>query len=246
MKTFALLGKSLSHSFSKKYFDDKFKKEELDKYNYINIETDNIKNIKEIIKNYNLNGFNVTNPYKKDIIKYLDKIDNTAKEINSVNTVKILNNKLFGYNTDLYGFKQSFLPLIKKRKKALILGNGGVSKTIQYVLKSLNIKIKIISRNDKIKYSDLTKEIMNNHLIIINCTPLGTFPNIEEYPKIPYKHLNKKHLLYDVVYNPEETKFLKLGKKYKSEIKNGLQMLEIQAEESWKIWNSQNITCNLN
>ena len=237
MKRFALLGKSLSHSFSKKYFDNKFNKRRLDGYDYINIETDNINNIKEIVDRYDLDGFNVTNPYKQKIIKYLDKIDNRAKEVNSVNTVRILDNQLFGYNTDLFGFKKSFFPLIKRRGNALVLGDGGVSKTVQYVLKNLNIKTKVVTRNNEIKYSDLSEDIIDTHLIIINCTPLGTFPKIEECPNIPYQYLNEKHLLYDLVYNPNETKFLRKGRECKSETKNGLEMLESQAEESWRIWN---------
>lgn len=238
MKTYALIGKSLSHSFSEKYFTDKFSKENILNTFYNNLEIDDISEIKEKIIRHNLLGFNVTIPHKSSIVSYLDSLDKGAEKIGSVNTVKVLNGNLHGYNTDIIGFEKSIFPLIRKRKTALILGNGGVSKSIQFVLRQLNIKFKIVSRNSNLDYHNITEKLIKESDIIINTTPLGTHPNINSFPKIPYKYLNSKHLLYDVVYNPEVSQFLKYGKEYGSEIKNGLEMLKIQADESWEIWNS--------
>lgn len=238
MKTYALIGKSLSHSFSEKYFTDKFREENILNTLYNNLEIDDISGIKEKIIKHKLLGFNVTIPYKSSITSYLDSLGKDAEKIGSVNTVKVLNGNLHGYNTDVIGFEKSILPLIKKRKTALILGNGGVSKSIQFVLRQLNIKFKIVSRNSNLDYHNITEKLIKESDIIINTTPLGTHPNTNSFPKIPYKYLNSKHLLYDVVYNPEVSQFLKYGKEYGAEIKNGLEMLKIQADESWKIWNS--------
>lgn len=238
MIRYALLGKSLSHSFSEQYLSEKFFKEGIKNTEYINLELDNLNNLKDKIKELNLSGFNVTIPYKIEIISKLDFISNQAKTINAVNTVKVIEGKLHGFNTDVIGFTKSISPLLNKRRKALVLGNGGSSKAIQFALQKLNISWKVVSRNTNFDYRQITKKTIDSVEIIINCTPLGTYPKIEEYPKLPYNLLNSKHLLYDLVYNPKQTKFLTFGLTNNCSIKNGEEMLVLQAEESWKIWNS--------
>ena len=238
MIRYALLGKSLSHSFSEQYLSEKFFKEGIKNTEYINLELDNLNNLKDKIKELNLSGFNVTIPYKIEIISKLDFISNQAKTINAVNTVKVIEGKLHGFNTDIIGFTKSIAPLLNKRKTALVLGNGGSSKAIQFALQKLNISWKVVSRNTDFDYRQITKETIDSVEIIINCTPLGTYPKIDEYPKLPYNLLNSKHLLYDLVYNPKQTKFLSFGLANNCSIKNGEEMLVLQAEESWKIWNS--------
>lgn len=239
MRSFGLIGKDLTHSFSKKYFTEKFKKRKLIDYQYLNFDMKHLsmKAIKKIIKKYNIEGLNVTSPYKEKIIPYIDTLTEEAKNINSVNTIKIIKNKLIGYNTDIIGFQKSFLPLTDKKKNILILGNGGVSKTIQFILRRENYNYKIVSRNSNFNYQKITKEIIKTHHIIINTTTLGMYPKIKTYPKLPYNELNSKHSLFDLVYNPEETLFLRFGRLNNTKTKNGIEMLELQAEESWKIWN---------
>ena len=236
-KIYAIVGKKLSHSFSSSYFKKKFIKEKIENTIYINIELNQISSIKEIIFTKNVLGFNVTIPYKTKIIQYLDYISDEAKEINAVNTVKVINKKLYGFNTDITGFEKSISPIIDQRKTALILGNGGASKAIQFVLRKNKIRFKIVNRNSEISYENINKKMIKNTDIIINCTPIGTSPNISEYPRIPYNLLNSKHLLYDLVYNPKQSQFLTNGLENQTLIKNGEEMLIIQAEESWKIWN---------
>ena len=238
MIRYALLGKSLSHSFSEQYLSEKFFKEGINNTEYINLELDDLNNLKDKIKELNLSGFNVTIPYKIEIISKLDFISNQAKTINAVNTVKVIKGKLHGFNTDVIGFTKSIEPLLNKRKTALVLGNGGSSKTIQFALQKLNISWKVVSRNTDFDYRQITQETIDSVDIIVNCTPLGTYPKIDEYPKLPYNLLNSKHLLYDLVYNPKQTKFLSFGLANNCSIKNGEEMLVLQAEESWKIWNS--------
>tara|TARA_B110000444_G_scaffold125414_1_gene117843 strand:+ start:306 stop:1022 length:717 start_codon:yes stop_codon:yes gene_type:complete len=237
MKNYGLIGKSLEHSFSETYFNKKFKKLNLKAYNYNNYEIKNVSAVKELINKNNLIGLNVTIPFKIEIIKILDKLDKNAEITNSVNTIKIEKNKLIGYNTDIIGFEKSIIPIIDKRKNALILGNGGASKSIQHVLKKLNINFTVISRKDNKNYSNLKKEDIISHEIIINTTPLGMYPKIDLSPNILYEFINNKHLAYDLIYNPSETVFLKKAKNNGSKIKNGYEMLKIQADESWKIWN---------
>ena len=241
MKRYALLGKSLSHSFSEQYFSDKFKKQNIKNTEYLNLELNNLNGLKDKITQLNLSGFNVTIPYKQEIISKLDVISEDAKTINSVNTVKVIKGKLHGFNTDVLGFEQSLTPILENRKKAIILGNGGSSKSIQFVLKKLNIKYKIVSRNTYLDYNNIDKETIEENSLIVNCTPLGMYPEIESFPKLPYKLLNSKHLLYDLVYNPKQTKFLTLGLANNTTIKNGEEMLILQAEESWRIWNLDTI-----
>lgn len=242
---FALLGKDISYSFSRGYFSEKFKKLGLENHTYINLDLPKIEDFPTAIQEIKgLKGINVTIPYKQDIFKFLDKVDKTARRIGAVNTIKFTKKgNLKGYNTDAFGFENSLKPLLKNHhKKALILGTGGASKAIAYVLKKNNIKYKFVSRSPKgkkqISYDALSEKILKKHLIIINCTPIGTFPNIEKSPNIPYQFITKNHLLYDLIYNPAETNFLSKGKEKGAIIKNGLEMLELQAEKSWEIWNS--------
>ena len=239
---FGLLGRDISYSFSRGYFAEKFKNENLP-HSYVNFDLPSIDDLTEIIKNTsNLKGINVTIPYKEEVIPLLDKLNKTAKKIGAVNTIRFSkNNKLVGYNTDYYGFKNSIRPHLKSHhKNALILGTGGASKAIAYALKKLKIKYDFVSRTQKegvtFLYSDLTEKIISDYTIIINCTPIGTFPNIEMCPNIPYTAISEKHILYDLIYNPERTKFLNQGFNKGATIINGLEMLRLQAEKSWEIW----------
>jgi len=238
MKTFGLVGKSLSHSFSSQYFSEKFYKENITNCQYLNFEIDDISNVKKLISENDILGLNITVPYKTSIIPFLDGVSDESKEINAVNAVKVVNGKLYGFNTDIIGFKKSISPILDNRKTALVLGNGGSSKSVQYVLNNLDINFKVVSRNTKLDYQHVDKEIMETTDVIINCTPLGMYPETESYPKIPYDFLNSKHLLFDLVYNPKQSKFLTFGLAKNCIVKNGLEMLHIQAEESWNIWNN--------
>lgn len=240
---FGLVGRDISYSFSRGYFADKFKTENLP-YSYVNFDLESIDELKEIIKTTtDLKGLNVTIPYKETVIPLLDNLNKRAKNIGAVNTIKITKSKkLVGYNTDYYGFKNSLKPHLKKHhKQALILGTGGASKAIAYALKKLKIKYDYVSRSKKegvkFLYTDLTPEIIASYTIIINCTPIGTFPKVNDCPDIPYDAITKQHILYDLIYNPEETKFLNCGALKGALTINGLKMLKLQAEKSWKIWN---------
>lgn len=243
VKLFGLLGKNIEYSFSRGYFSDKFQNLKLKKHKYVNFDLGDIKNFPLIIKqNENLKGFNVTIPYKEKVIPFLDKLDKTAKKIGAVNTVKLTKRgNLKGYNSDVVGFEKSIMPLLKNHhKKALILGTGGASKAIAYALKRNDIKYIFVSRNPEgrkeISYDKLNEEIIKKYAIIINSTPLGTSPNVEKCPNIPYQYISEKHILFDLIYNPAITTFLSKGKAKGATIKNGLEMLELQAEESWRIW----------
>ena len=241
-KKFGLIGKNIDYSFSKKYFSEKFKKENLD-YTYSNFDIVNISEIESILQNNSISGYNVTIPYKEEIIKFLDEIDEVAKDIGAVNTIKKIDNRNIGFNTDAIGFEKSLLPLIENKipKNALILGSGGASKAIKYVLKKLKINYSTVSRKEgksEFVYENLNEVILNKFKMIINCSPVGTFPNINNCPNIPYKFLTKDHILYDLVYNPIESLFLKRGRELGCKTKNGLEMLEIQANESWSVWNN--------
>jgi shikimate dehydrogenase len=242
---FGLVGKNISYSFSKTYFMEKFQKLGLKTHKYNNFDISEIEEFPFILyhKEDDFQGFSVTIPYKQSIIKYLDEVAGDALKIGAVNTIKVTeDNRLVGYNTDVYGFQKSIEPLLKSHhKKALILGTGGASKAVAYALEKLEIDFNVVSRNSSVGnllYSNLSKQIINEHTVIINCTPLGTYPNIEYSPNIPYEFITDKHLLFDLIYNPSETKFLLEGKKRGAIIKNGLEMLELQAEKSWEIWNS--------
>lgn len=238
MKTFGLIGKSLSHSFSSSYFNEKFFKEENTNTKYLNFELNDISEFPQLIKKQNLSGLNVTLPYKESIIPFLDELSENAKSIGAVNTIQIANGKLIGHNTDIIGFKQSITPLLAGRNTALILGDGGAAKAVKFVFNQLNISYKTINRNNSFDYSDITLQLIDFNTIIINTTPLGMIPEIKNYPKIPYELLTEKHLLFDLIYNPKETLFLKYGRVNKACTKNGLEMLQIQAETSWNIWNT--------
>ena len=243
VKLFGLLGKNIEYSFSRGYFSDKFQNLKLKKHKYVNFDLGDIKNFPLIIQqNENLKGFNVTIPYKEKVIPFLDKLDKTAKKIGAVNTVKLTKRgNLKGYNSDVVGFEKSIMPLLKNHhKKALILGTGGASKAIAYALKRNDIKYIFVSRNPEgrkeISYDKLNEDFIKKYEIIINSTPLGTSPNIEKCPNIPYQYISEKHILFDLIYNPAITTFLSKGKAKGATIKNGLEMLELQAEESWRIW----------
>ena len=235
---FGLIGKNISYSFSPDYFNNKFKEENIDA-EYRLFDIDKINKIKGVF-NQSVGGLNVTIPYKEEIIPFLDEISGAAKEINAVNTIQFKDYKIIGHNTDVIGFRNSIEPLLKPHhKKALILGTGGASKAVKYVFKELNIDFKVVSRSDKadFTYEDLNKEILSEYLIIVNCTPLGTFPNIEKSPNIPFEAITEKHLAYDLIYNPEKTTFLRKAESKGAIIKNGLEMLQGQADAAWEIWN---------
>ncbi|WP_394333222.1 shikimate dehydrogenase family protein [Lacinutrix venerupis] len=244
MRKFGLIGKDISYSFSRNYFKNKFENEEIKNTTYENFDLENISLFEtKLKKDKAIKGFNVTIPYKESVMPFLDKLNKKAKAIGAVNTIKITKKgKYVGYNTDFYGFKNTLNPFLKKHhKKALILGTGGASKAIAYALKSLDIEYSFVSRkasqNVAFTYNQLSESIINSHQIIINCTPLGTFPNVEACPDIPYHAITNQHILFDLIYNPSETKFLRLGKKNNATIINGEKMLELQAEKSWSIWN---------
>ncbi len=247
MKVYGLLGKSLGYSYSPKIFNEKFLKNGI-KAEYRLFEMDNLDNLKQFVDdNKNLVGFNVTVPYKQSVVSHIDKLSSEARVTGSVNVVKVFRKKdgftLKGYNTDAYAFEKTLKPLLEGRAytRALILGTGGTAHTVAFVLRKLGIYFYFVSRKpvkiESLRYSWLDDEIMKTSNLIINTTPLGTYPNIDEYPEIPYELLTKEHILYDMVYNPEETAFLKKGKEHGATTKNGLEMLYLQAERSWKIWN---------
>jgi len=243
--TFGLLGKNISYSFSSGYFKEFFDELELLHYQYKNFEIQSIQEFPLLLKqNKALCGMNVTIPYKEEILPFLTEIDAEAKEIGAVNTIQFLKNgKCKGYNTDVVGFLNSLKPLLElHHTKALIIGTGGASKAIAYALKKLHIDFVFVSRNpeneNEIPYSNLTQELISEHTIIVNCTPLGTFPETDLCPNIPYQYITSKHLLYDLIYNPALSTFLQNGKNKGAIIKNGLEMLQLQAEKSWQIWNS--------
>ena len=244
-KMFGLIGKNISYSFSKKYFTTKFEKEELIGNSYENFDLQAITQFPKIIReNPNLKGLNVTIPYKEKIIPYLDKLNEKATKIGAVNCIKFTKKgKLKGYNTDYYGFKKSIEPLLQPHhQKALILGTGGASKAVAFALEELGILHTFVSRSkkeDAMDYKYINATTFDNFQIIINCTPLGTHPNLEEFPPIPYDFFTEEHIAFDLIYNPEETEFLKRAKSKNAVTKNGYEMLVLQAEKGWKIWNKE-------
>lgn len=239
---YGLLGRNISYSFSKGYFAEKFDRENIQNCVYQNFDINQIDDVKDVFSTSNLKGLNVTIPYKEQVIPFLDSVNDVVKKIGAVNTIQFKNNQIIGHNTDAIGFQKSIEPLLKSHhKKALILGTGGASKAVEFVFNSLGIEHVKVSRNPKqneISYQELTKEIIDDYTVIVNCTPLGTFPNIDACPDLPYHEISSQHLLYDLIYNPSETKFLQLGKQHGSSVKNGLEMLQLQAEAAWEIWNS--------
>ena len=249
MDKYGLIGYPLVHSFSRGFFNEKFLAENIDA-EYINFEIPNIKEFKSIVKNNpDLKGMNVTIPYKEQVIPYLDGLSQNAKLIGAVNVIRFERNKgkvkLFGHNSDILGFKQSIESLLQPHhKKALVLGTGGSAKAIYYGLEQLNVSAVYVSRragNGLLTYSDLNESILEEFQVIVNCTPVGMFPLVNECPDIPYEFLTEKHLLYDLLYNPNETLFMQKGKKQDATVKNGLEMLLLQAYASWDVWRGVNL-----
>ena len=244
MREFGLIGKTLKHSFSQKYFEEKFRREQITDASYSLFELTDIKQLTEFIRQRpQLVGFNVTIPYKQQIIPYLDELSEEAAAVNAVNTVVIervgVQILTKGHNTDIIGFRES-LREVDLPKQALVLGTGGAAAAVTYVLENLGCRCTAISRDPQrgLPYSALNADIIRQHKFIVNCTPLGTYPNINEKPDIPYEGLSGEHFLYDLVYNPSETAFLKEGILRGAKVQNGLQMLHAQAEASWRIWNN--------
>ncbi len=245
IKELGLIGYPLSHSFSEKYFAEKFRKESIEDYSYSNFPIPDIAMLEELLEEHpGLMGLNVTIPYKEQILPYLDEIEPEAREAGAVNTVKVSGQggavKLKGYNTDVYGFRESLIPLLQGSQiQALVLGTGGAAKAVTHVLEQLGIPYLYVSRKHRtgrLEYRDLCLSVIKNHQLIINTTPLGTFPDVSTFPDIPYDILTADHLLYDLVYNPPESSFLRLGRQKGARIKNGLEMLQLQADKSWEIW----------
>lgn len=238
MRKFGLIGKNIIHSFSEKYFTEKFSSEKIKDAVYKTYDLKDLSQIENLLNDPNLIGFNVTIPFKEQIIPYLDELSTEAKAIGAVNCVKLINGKKIGYNTDAYGFEKSIFPLLENHhKNALILGDGGAAKAVKFALNQLEIPFQTVNRKGEMTYQDLNADVIKNHPIIINCTPLGTFPNIAQKPNLPYQFIGSKHLIYDLIYNPEKTEFLKLSEANGAKIKNGYEMLVLQAEKSWEIWN---------
>ncbi len=244
MKTFGILGRKLGHSFSKPFFEKKFAAAGLTDHEYKVFTLNAIEEFPALrTAEPNLAGFNVTIPYKQEIMAYLDRLDPQAEEIGAVNCVKVAGDgALVGYNTDYYGFKESldkFLPAEREGMEALVLGTGGASKAVWLALRDLGIPFQKVSRSasaDTITYKDIDPQAARRYDIWINCTPLGMYPEVKTHPQIPYVLLGDSDYLFDLVYNPEETEFLRLGKENKAQTKNGLEMLYLQAEKGWEIW----------
>lgn len=243
---FGLIGKSLSHSFSKTYFEEKFTSPDKRDFTYTNFDLQHLNDLISIIKSNHLDGLNVTKPYKESIIPFLHELDITAKNIGAVNCVKInWNNNtpfLIGYNTDYYGFAQSIKPFLEpSHQKALVLGTGGASKAVEYALKQIGVDVYFVTSSQKkgtnyFLYTELNEFVFNSFKLVVNTTPLGMFPHIEECADLPYQYLTSEHLLFDLIYNPAETLFLQKGKSQGAIIINGLNMLKLQADKAWEIW----------
>ena len=253
-KSYGLIGYPLSHSFSKKYFTEKFAKEHIIDCEFNAFAIEEIDLLPQLIKdNPTLKGLSVTIPYKESVIPFLDELDVTAKAVGAVNCIKIVSGsksqelRLVGYNTDVFGFRQSIKPFLEtQHERALILGTGGASKAVAYVLKEIGIDCYFVTCNKKnnkqqttniFDYSELNENVINAFKLIVNTSPVGMYPNVDDASEIPYNFITSSHLLYDLVYNPIETEFLKRGKQKGASVVNGLSMLQQQAEEAWKIWN---------
>ncbi|HEY4616922.1 MAG TPA: shikimate dehydrogenase [Flavobacterium sp.] len=242
-KRYGLLGKNIGYSFSKGYFTDKFSNENLDDCSYDNFDIQEITEFNQIIKKSpDLKGLNVTIPYKEAVIPFLDRLSKKAAKIGAVNTIKVTKKgKLKGYNTDYYGFKKALEPMLQvQHKKALVLGTGGASKGVAFALEELGILYTFVSREAKenaIDYSQINATTFANYQIIINSSPVGTSPNVDAFPLLPYEYFTDQHIAFDLIYNPAETQFLKKAKEKGAQIKNGLDMLIFQAEKAWEIWN---------
>ncbi|SHJ41433.1 shikimate dehydrogenase family protein [Pseudozobellia thermophila] len=238
---FGLVGKDISYSFSRGYFKEKFKSLGLTDHSYENFDLQTITQFESVVKDTpHLKGLNVTIPYKEAVIPYLNELDDEARQIGAVNTIQFTKSGLKGFNTDAYGFKNALAPHLRPHhKKALILGTGGASKAVAHVLKNLDMDVNFVSRNPspgQLGYSDLDERILDEFTVLVNCTPLGTHPNVEQRPDLPYGALSKKHLLFDLIYNPDKTAFLKEGEIRGARICNGRRMLELQADRAWEIW----------
>ena len=243
MKRFGLIGKTLKHSFSKGFFEKKFSEQGITNCSYENFELPAISDFPNLIANNpDLQGLNITIPYKEEVLQFLNSKNEIVESIGACNCIKIVNGELLGYNTDAIAFKNSLQKFLGSHHKCgLILGSGGASKAVQYALKELRIDFVIVSRHKKenqLGYEDVGDDAIQNHQIIINTTPLGMYPNVDQDPPIPYTALTSQHLLYDLTYNPPKTKFLQQGELKGAQIVNGYEMLVAQAEESWRIWNS--------
>jgi shikimate dehydrogenase len=243
MKRFGLIGYPLTHSFSKKYFTEKFGSEGLRDHVYETFPIPSISELPSLLEKHpDLLGLNVTIPYKQQVLEYLDD-SNIPSEVQACNCIRIKNRKLIGHNTDITGFEKSFTPLLQSHhKSALVLGNGGATAAVIYVLQKLGIEYEIVSRRihgtSTLTYGDLNADLIYSHNVIINTTPVGTFPDVDVCPAIPYEYISRDHYLFDLIYNPSKTLFLKKGEERGAIIRNGYEMLVIQAEESWKIWTS--------
>lgn len=248
MINLGLIGKSISHSFSKQYVSETFFKGRENLFSYTNFDLDQLDGLLEIINTHHLSGLNVTQPYKEAVLSFLNEIDPIAEEIRAVNCIKISwkNNLpyLMGYNTDYYGFAQSIKPFLDPdHQKALVLGTGGASKAIHYALKHIGIEVYFVTTGAKAHancfwYSELNEHMMNAFKLVINCTPLGLYPHVNQCPDIPYQYITPQHLLYDLIYNPAETLFLKKGKEKQATVINGLNMLKWQANKAWELWHT--------
>lgn len=245
MKCYGVIGYPLDHSFSKKYFTEKFKQEGITDCCYEMFPLKTIDELKDllIVQYPDLVGLNITIPYKRSVLHFLTDATNIPAGLNACNCMRIVDENIIGYNTDVIGFEKSLYPLLKAHHTdALILGNGGAAEAVKFVLQKLNISYKIVSRKihegSHLTYGDLDEAIIKENKLIINTTPVGTSPNVDECPAIPYQYISAAHLLFDLVYNPEKTLFLQKGEEHGAAIKNGYEMLVLQAEESWKIWNA--------
>ena len=242
MRLFGLIGKPLTHSFSKGYFTNFFQQNGIADCRYENFELDQILSLTELVKSQSqLAGLNVTIPYKEAVLPFLDFQDDVVRAIGACNCIKVLNSQLYGFNTDVIGFRESLSSRLKPHHtQALILGTGGAAKAVAYALDQLAIKYQIVSRKEQeglLSYEGLDKKVLSIHTLIVNTTPLGMYPQIDTFPPIDYSHLTSDHLLFDLVYNPERTAFLEKGSQFGADVMNGHEMLLIQAKESWRIWN---------
>lgn len=242
MKILGLIGYPLTHSFSQKYFTEKYEKEAIADYSYELFPLKSIEEFTDLVKNQDIKGLNVTIPYKEQVIPYLDRLDQSASIIGAVNVIKFVNGEKIGFNSDCFGFKISVQRLIQEdfKSNALILGTGGAAKAVQFTLDELKIPYHLVSRNSEkgLTYEDLKDDpnIMKESHLIINTTPLGTTPKVDEKPDIPYRLLSSEHYLHDLVYNPSETAFMKAGLQQRAQVKNGYEMLVEQANKAWEIW----------
>ncbi|PRD46885.1 shikimate dehydrogenase family protein [Sphingobacterium haloxyli] len=248
MKKLGLIGYPLGHSFSKKFYLEKFERENIKDIDYDLYAVEDISTFPSLYeRDLTFYGFNVTIPHKRNVMRFLNEFSPEAAEINAVNCIQVRwqggKPYLKGFNTDAFGFEQSLRPLLKpQHTTALVFGNGGAAQSVFYVLQQLGISFKTVSRsknNGDLTYTDLTKDIVASHKLLINCSPVGTYPNVADAPDIPYEGISPAHLLYDLIYNPEETAFLTRGKERGAAIKNGYEMLLLQAEKNWEIWNQE-------